>query len=155
MNPLRLVAPLACIAASLSAAQASELKGPARFCGYSPIIDLLPGERIETLSGGIHAGSFRWTGDFGSLDVDGIGWGSKPEGRVASKRNARGHVRFAERRVDGRHVVAIWNGAHGAAHFSSAKPITETQLAAIDRVGLFEEGQTPEGCNLRTIFSWE
>ncbi len=136
-------------------AVASDLKGPARFCGYSPIIDLLPGERVETLSGGIHGGTFRWTGDFGSLNVSGIGWAGEPKGGVALGKNAKGHVRFKQRRVDGEYMVAIWNGAHAAAYFSSNKPITEPQLAAIDRVDLFEEGQTPEGCNLRTIFSWE
>ena len=136
-------------------AAASELEGPARFCGYSPVIDLLPGERVEMLSGGIHSGAFRWTGDFGSLEVNGIGWAAKPEGKVALKKNAKGHVRFEPRRVDGRYAVAIWNGAHAAAYFSSGEPITESQLAAIDRVDLFEEGQETEGCNLKTIFSWE
>ena len=152
-------APIGCaaIAALLfaSAASASELKGPGRFCGYSPIIDLLPGERIETLEGGIHGGTFRWIGDFGSLEVNGVGWAGEPKGKVALKRNAKGHVRFAQHRAKGEYVVAIWNGANGAAYFSSAKPITETQVTAIDRVDLFEEGQKPEGCNLRTIFSWE
>ena len=146
-----------CVAAGLlvTPVAAGELRGPARFCGFSPIIDLLPGEHVEELSGGIHGGTFRWTGDFGSLEVNGIGWGSRPKGSVALKRNARGQVRFAERRVNGEYIVAIWNGAHGAAYFSSHRPITELQLAAIDRVDLFEEGQKPEGCNLRTIFSWE
>lgn len=145
---------VAMLAAS-GAATAGELEGPARFCGYSPIIDLLSGENVKTLSGGIHGGTFRWTGDFGSLEVNGIGWASKPKGRVALKRNAKGYTRFAERRDNGKYVVALWNGAHGAAYFSSAKPITDPQLAAIDRVVLFEEGQEPQGCKLRTIFSWE
>jgi len=151
-------APIGCAVAALLVAPAvlaSELKGPARFCGYSPIIDLLPGERIETLGGGIHGGTFRWTGDFGSLKVNGIGWASKPEGKAASKRNGMGHIRFAQRRVEGEYVVAIWNSAHGAAYFSSAEPFTKLQLAAIDRVDLFNEGEDPEGCKLRTIFSWE
>jgi len=134
---------------------ASVLDGPARFCGYSPVIDLLPGERVETLDSGIHGGTFRWTGDFGSLEANGIGWASKPKGRVALGQNGKGRVRFAQRRAEGQYVVAIWNGAHGAAYFSSADPITKPQLAAIDRVDLFEEGQQPEGCSLRTIFSWE
>ncbi len=137
------------------AATAGDLEGPGRFCGYSPIIDLLPGERIATLNGGIHAGAFRWTGDFGSLEVMGIGWAGKPEGRVALKRNSKGHARFAQRRDEGRYVVALWNGTHGAAYFSSQKPLTEEQLEAIDRVDLFNEGEDPEGCKLRTIFSWE
>lgn len=34
-------------------AEAGELEGPGRFCGYSPIIDLLPGERITTLEGDV------------------------------------------------------------------------------------------------------
>jgi hypothetical protein len=29
--------------------KASELVGPARFCGYAPIIDLLPGEKVTML----------------------------------------------------------------------------------------------------------
>ncbi|MGX5713614.1 hypothetical protein ACWKWJ_13010 [Sphingopyxis terrae subsp. ummariensis] len=151
-------ASIGCAVAALlgaAAASAGELKGPARFCGYSPIIDLLPGERIETLSGGIHGGTFRWTGNFGSLKVNGIGWASKPKGKIASKRNAMGHVRFAQRRSEGEYVVAIWNRSHGAAYFSSADPITKLQLAAIDRVDLFNEGEHPEGCKLQTIFSWE
>jgi len=147
-----------CIVAAMfavSAASAGELSGPGRFCGYSPVIDLLPGERVETLTGGIHGGTFRWTGEFGSLEVSGIGWASTPKGKVALKSNAKGHIRFAQRRVDGKYVVAIWNGAQRAAYFSAPDPITKPQLAAIDRVDLFEEGQEPEGCNLKTIFSWE
>ena len=150
--------PVGCVVAAMFAApsvSAGELSGPSRFCGYSPIIDLLPDERIETLTGGIHGGTFRWTGDFGSLEVSGIGWASTPKGEVALKSSATGHVRFAQRRVDGKYMVAIWNGSHGAAYFSSPVPITKAQLAAIDRVDLFEEGQEPEGCNLKTIFSWE
>ena len=61
---------------------ASELEGPARFYGYSPTIDLGPGEKITTLQGGIHGGSFRWDGDFGSMVVRGIGWASRPNGRL-------------------------------------------------------------------------
>jgi hypothetical protein len=138
-----------------SAGHASELAGPARFCGYSPIIDLLPGEHVETLTGGMHGGTFRWTGNFGSLTVSGIGWASKPKGAIALERNAKGHVRFAQRKSDGNYVVAIWNRVHGAAYFSSPKPLTPAQLTAIDRVDLFNEGENPEGCELRAIFSWE
>ena len=138
-----------------SAGHAEGLEGPARFCGYSPIIDLLSGERIVTLGGGIHGGTFRWAGNFGSLEVSGSGWSRKPKGQVAVRRNATGHIRFAQRRVDGEYVVAIWNGSHGTAQFSSDTPLTNAQLAAIDRVDLFDEGQEPEGCKLRTVFSWE
>jgi hypothetical protein len=138
-----------------SAAHASEMEGPGRFCGYSPIIDMQPGERVVVLAGGMHGGTFRWSGDFGTLEVHGIGWASKPRGKVAVRRNAKGHVRFAQRPVDGEYVVALWNGAAGAAYFRSQRPFTAAQLAAIDRVDLFEEGQEPEGCQLRTIFSWE
>jgi len=52
-----------------------------------------------------------------------------------------------------RYVIAIWNGAHGAAYFSSEKPLNARQIEAIGRVQLFEEGQDPPGCNLRTSFS--
>jgi len=155
MKPRAALVAAVAVALLAAPAAASELKGPARFCGYSPIIDLLPGERVETLSGGIHSGTFRWTGDFGTLGVTGIGWAGEPKGEVAVDKNAKGHVRFKQRRTDGAYMVAIWNGANGAAYFSSDKPITEPQLAAIDRVDLFEEGQETEGCNLKTIFSWE
>ena len=68
------------IAASLvsSKANAGELVGPGRFCGYSPIIDLQAGEKVVTLQGGIHGGSFLWEGPFGKLEVHGIGWASPP-----------------------------------------------------------------------------
>jgi hypothetical protein len=150
------VAAIALTAALLWAgsASASELVGPARFCGYSPIIDLLPDERVITLQGGIHGGSFRWEGAFGSLEVDGVGWARRPPGRMARQATGRGHVRFEQRRSEGKYTVAIWNRAHAAAYFSSPRPLTRQQLAAIDRVDLFEEGQDPEGCDLRTIFVW-
>jgi hypothetical protein len=136
-------------------AAAGELEGPARFCGYSPIIDLLPGEKITTLEGGIHAGRFRWDGAFGSLDVSGIGWASRPGGRIVEAQSGARPARFAERRTDGRYVVALWNGAQGAAYFSSSSPLTSEQMRAIGRVTLFQEGQSPTGCDLRTVFSWE
>ena len=105
--------------------------------------------------GGIHAGSFRWEGPFGTLAVTGIGWGSRPRGAVIAERTAAGQIRFAER-MDGRdHVIAIWNGNAGTAYFRSAKPFSDAQRAAIDRVALFQEGEEPTGCNLRTTFSWE
>ena len=138
-----------------SSAQAAELEGPARFCGYSPIIDLLAGERITTLEGGIHSGTFRWDGPFGSLEVHGIGWASRPPGQIVEPKRGERPARFAQRRVAGEYVVAIWNGANGAAYFRSPRPITRSQMRAIERVTLFEEGQTPMGCNLRTMFSWE
>jgi hypothetical protein len=136
-------------------AEAGEIEGPGRFCGYSPIIDLLPGEKVTTLEGGIHGGSFRWEGPFGSLDVRGIGWANRPNGRMVEAQTGTKPARFAQRRVNSRYQIAIWNGAHGAAYFSSATPLTERQIKAISRVNLFEEGQTPSGCNLRTSFSWD
>lgn len=137
------------------AAQASDIEGPARFCGYSPIIDLLPGEKITTLGGGIHGGTFRWEGAFGVLEVHGIGWASRPKGRIIKAMSASHPARFAQRRENGNYQVAIWNGSHGAAYFISPRPFSAPQLIAIDRVELFEEGQTPSNCKLRTIFSWE
>jgi hypothetical protein len=140
---------------ALAPAKASDLTGPARFCGYSPIIDLLPGEEVTTSDGGIHGGSFRWEGSFGTLDVHGIGWASRPKGRIVKASSASGPARFAQKRADGRYRIALWNGSHAAAYFTSPKPFTPSQLKAIDRVALFEEGQTPPNCNLRTVFSWE
>jgi hypothetical protein len=137
-------------------AEASELRGPARFCGYSPIIDLLADEKVTTLEGGIHAGSFRWEGAFGPMEVHGIGWASRPKGRILRVQTDSRPARFAQRRVEGGYGIAIWNGANGAAYFTSPTPFTPRQLAAIDRVSLFEEGQDPPpGCKLRTIFVWE
>ncbi|MFT4253859.1 MAG: hypothetical protein QM608_15410 [Caulobacter sp.] len=137
-------------------AQAGVLAGPGRFCGYSPIIDLLPGEKITTLEGGIHAGAFRWEGPFGVLHVNGNGLGPEPAGEVVRRRTKTRPARYAQRR-DGRgYVIGIWNGDAGAAHFSSDKPLTKAQIAAIDRVRLFQEGdEPPENCGLRTLFSWD
>ena len=135
--------------------QAGELVGPGRFCGYSPIIDLMPGEKVTTLEGGIHGGSFRWEGAFGSLEVHGIGWASRPTGRMIEAATGTRPARFGQRRRNGRYEVAIWNGAHGAAYFISSRPFTAMQLEAIGRMVLFEEGQTPTGCDLRTVFSWD
>ena len=139
---------------SADEARASELAGPARFCGYSPLIDLLPGERIVTLEGGIHGGRFRWEGAFGSLDVDGVGWASRPPGAMIPRPTSRGHASFEQRHSNGRYVVAIWNRRQGAAYFSSGRPLNSAQLVAIDRVDLFQEGEDPGRCNLRTGFSW-
>ncbi|MBO9726851.1 MAG: hypothetical protein J7530_20970 [Novosphingobium sp.] len=136
-------------------ASASDIVGPGRFCGYSPIIDLLDGEKVTTLEGGIHGGSFRWDGAFGTLEVYGIGWASRPKGRIVKARHFNSPVRFAQKRVAGVYRIAIWNGTHGVAYFTSSEPFTQSQLAAIDRVELFEEGDSPSGCKLRTIFSWE
>ena len=135
-------------------AGATDLEGPARFCGYAPIIDLLPGERVTTLEGGIHGGNFRWEGSFGSLHVSGIGWASRPKGRIVEAQTGTRPARFAQRRADERYVIAIWNGAHGAAYFTSETTFTAEQIRAIRRVTLFEEGQEPSGCTLRTVFSW-
>jgi hypothetical protein len=135
--------------------EAGELTGPGRFCGYSPVIDLLPGEKVTTLQSGIHAGSFRWDGAFGSLKVDGIGWASRPTGPIVEAQAEARPARFAERQADGRYVVAIWNGANAAAYFSSEAPLTPDQIEAIGRVTLFEEGETPSACNLRTLFVQE
>lgn len=134
-------------------AEAGGIEGPGRFCGYSPIIDLLPGEKVTTLVGGIHAGSFRWEGPFGSLDVRGIGWASRPKGRIVEVQTTTKPARFAQRRMNKRYTISIWNGAHGAAHFSSEKPLTARQVEAIGRVQLFEEGQAPSDCKLHTSFS--
>lgn len=136
-------------------AKASDIVGPGRFCGYSPIIDLADGEKVTTLEGGIHGGSFRWEGAFGTLDVHGIGWASRPKGRIVKARSSNSPARFAQKRVEGIYQIAIWNGMHGAAYFTSSRPFTQPQLDAIDRVELFEEGQSPSDCKLRTIFSWE
>lgn len=134
---------------------AGELAGPGRFCGYSPIIDLRAGEKVFTLQGGIHGGSFRWEGSFGALEVHGIGWASRPAGRIVKAGTGHQPNRFAQRRTKTGYSVAIWNGAQGAAYFESPRPITREQLQAIDRVSLFQEGETPSGCKLRTVFSWE
>ncbi len=138
-----------------SSATAGKLEGPARFCGYSPIIDLEAGETVWTLEGGIHGGTFRWDGDFGSLEVNGIGWASRPKGQMVREPQDDRPARFEQRYSEREYVVAVWNGRQAAAYFSSAKPMTRRQLEAIDRVRLFQEGETPEDCNLRTTFSWE
>lgn len=132
-------------------AQAGELKGPGRFCGYSPIIDLLEGERVVTLDGGIHSGRFRWEGAFGTLEVRGNGWASPPGG-LAMKPTARGFARFRATEPDS---VGIWDGKHAVAYFSARGGVTAAHLAAIDRVDLFGEGEDPGKCNLRTLFSWD
>lgn len=137
-------------------AGASDLKGPGRFCGYSPIVDLKAGETVTTLDGGVHSGRFLWEGPFGSLKVNGIGWASRPGGLIVLEPIGDRPARFAQRRVDDGFEVAIWNGRQGAAYFSSSKPLTRRQLRAIDRVRLYQEGDDPPpDCNLRTFFSWE
>jgi hypothetical protein len=148
---------IACVLAATASTslKAADLEGPARFCGYSPVIDLLPGERITLLKGGIHGGTFRWDGAFGSLDVFGIGWARKPNARVAKRGLGSTPTRFAERQVKGRYEIVIWNRSHGAAYFTSAAPFTPEQILAIGRVHLIDEGQTAEGCKLTTRFFWE
>jgi hypothetical protein len=136
-------------------ATAADIVGPGRFCGYSPIIDLLDGEKVTTLEGGIHSGRFRWEGAFGILEVHGIGWAGRPKGRIVKARSFNSPARFAQKRAEGTYQIAIWNGTHGAAYFTSPKPFTQSQLDAVDRVGLFEEGQSPSNCKLSTVFSWE
>ncbi|WP_354289048.1 hypothetical protein [Sphingomonas sp. UYEF23] len=136
-------------------ALATELEGPARFCGYAPIIDLLPGEKVTTLEGGIHSGSFRWEGPFGSFEVQGIGWASPAKGRMLTPPTADKPAIFAQQRVKNGYEVAIWNGAHATAYFVSQSRMRASQMAAIKRVRLFEEGQEPSACKLRTIFVWE
>lgn len=106
-------------------ALAADLEGPARFCGYAPIVDLLPGEKITTLEGGIHGGSFRWEGPFGSLEVQGIGWASCPKRRMLNKPTADQPAVFAQRRVKEGYQVPTWNGSHAAAYFASASRMRE------------------------------
>lgn len=143
------------VATIAAPATAEQLEGPARFCGFSPIIDLLPGEKITTLQGGIHGGRFRWDGAFGSLEVAGIGWASRPRGRIITEQSDTNPARFEQRLTNGRYEIAIWNGGNGAAYFSSESRLTTPQIDAIDRVRLFEEGQEPADCDLRTVFSRE
>jgi hypothetical protein len=107
------------------------------------------------LEAGIHAGSFRWEGAFGSMEVRGIGWASRPPGQILNAQTGTKPARFAQDRVRGRYEIAIWNGAHGAAYFTSPAPFTKRQIEAIDRVTLFEEGEDPPNCNRRTITVWE
>lgn len=147
---------LALISALLvsTTAQAADLEGPGRFCGYGPIVDLLPGESVTTLTGGIHGGSFRWDGAFGSLEVYGTGWGRPPTGRIVQPKSGDRPARFVQRRQEGKYTIAVWNGETGVARFYSKRPFTARQLKAIGRVTLFNEGEKPTGCDLRTVFSW-
>ena len=138
----------------VTSATASDLEGPARFCGYSPVIDLKSGEKITTLRGGIHGGSFLWDGDFGSLVVRGIGWASRPKGRLVVEPSEGRPGHFAQRKRDGNYIIAIWNGRQGVAYFESATRFTDQQRAAIERVRLFQEGEEPSDCDLRTVFAW-
>lgn len=125
---------------------AAEIAGPARFCGDAPVIDLLPGERITTIVEGTHETRFRWDGEFGSLMVRGIGWAIQPKLRLAKRGSEGKPTLFRQRRVKGGYETAIWNGANGAAYFSSPRPFSQAQLKAIERVGLYQEGQRPKGC---------
>jgi len=155
VRPALLPLAIGLVAIATAPAIAGELKGPGRFCGYSPIIDLKAGERIVTLEGGIHGGTFRWEGAFGTLDVDGIGWAAEPRGRKIKARTTGGQIRFAQKKVGDTYLVAIWNGRQGAAYFKSMAPLSTAQLTAIDRVILFQEGEDPGRCDLKTIFSWD
>ena len=115
-----MIANLAALLASFLAAQpdgADGLIGPARFCGYSPIIDLRVGERIVTFSGAMHSGGFRWHGAFGALDVEGIGWASRPRGAMQSRPTSRGHARFAN---EGKRADMWWQSGTGV----KARPIS-------------------------------
>ena len=134
--------------------KSSVLEGPATFCGYSPIIDLQMGETVTTLEGGIHQGSFRWDGAFGSLVVRGEGWTTRPNGRLVVAPSGEKPGRFAERKREGQHTIAIWNGRQGAAYFETRSRFTDQQLEAIERVRLFQDGEEPSHCDLRTEFAW-
>ena len=89
------------------------------------------------------------------MTVLGTGIASPGDEKVAVERTPGGATGYAERRDGDRHVVAIWNRSTGTAWFSNDRRFTAPQLAAIDRVQLFDESERPEGCNLRTIFVWE
>jgi len=128
---------------------AAELHGPGRYCGYSPIIDLLPGEMITTLEDGLERGSFRWQGAFGSLEVRGDSWAEKPKGRIVTPGASSAPTRFAQRRAAGGYSIAIWNGSHSVAVFMSRSPFTAKQIEAIGRVRLRDIAETsPVGCDL-------
>lgn len=152
MRLMFLAAPFALAIATHS--YGADISGPGRFCGYAPIIDLRSGEDITVLQSGIHAGSFRWKGAFGSLDVWGSGWAQPPAGAVAAAAIGDAPMRFKPTRMGTVYRIAIWNGLHGVAYFSSARPLTAPQVEAIKRVRLFEEGEAPSDCDLRTVFSW-
>jgi hypothetical protein len=136
-------------------AESSTWEGPGRFCGYGLIVDLLPGERIGPLNGGIHGGSFEWSGRFGALVVYGIQWGSPPRGREHNGKTSKGQIRLGEIVDHGMYEVGLWNGRAGVAYFRSKRPITKLQRQAIERVDLFQEGEEPTGCKFRTAFSWD
>jgi len=136
-------------------AAAHALHGPGRFCGYSTVIDLRADERVVTLEGSIHSGSFRWEGPWGHMTVRDSEIASPGHRKVAVERTPGGAIRLAERRDGNGYVVAIGNGRSAAAWFSNDTRFTAAQLAAIDRVTLFADGQQPERCDLRTVFVWE
>lgn len=138
----------------ITPAAASVLEGPGTFCGYSPIIDLQPGETVRTLQGGMHGGSFRWDGAFGSLVVHGVGWASRPRGRPVVVPSEGRPARFSQRRREGKYTIAIWNGRQATAYFESSTRFTDQQIGAIERVRLFQEGEEPSNCDLRTVLSW-
>lgn len=136
--------------------QRGGVDGPGRFYGYGPIIELRAGEHIKPRQGGIHSGSFRWKGAFGTLEVQGIQWGGPPEREARKQPTAAGQTLFEAWREGEGYVAAIWNGRNGVAYFRSSTRFTPAQMAAIERVSLFDEnGPEPQGCKLRTVFVWE
>jgi hypothetical protein len=131
-------------------ATAADLEGPARYCGYSAIIDLAPGEAVTAQSGGMHGGWFEWSGSFGTLQVRNNGFAKRPEGTRFRELTTTGQTRFHPTRKDGKYRIALWNRRYGTAYFQSDERFTESQLAAIDRVHLYDEWSKPEGCSFRT-----
>lgn len=130
-------------------------EGPGRFCGYAAIIELRSGERIIPTQGGIHGGTFEWQGAFGKLEVVNIGWAAKPREEPMPARTGTGQTQFPEVLGKDGHSKKIWDRANGVAIFTSDAPLTAAQLEAIDRVGLFTEGERPENCKYGTVFSWD
>ncbi len=146
---IRLLALTALVAAV--PAEASTLEGPGRFCGFGPVVDLEAGERVTPIQNGVHSGTFRWEGRFGTLLVRGTGWASPLKAETDGV-TAKGHLRLRERHDRDGYVVAIWNRRHAVAYATSDRPLTTEQRAAIDRIDLFDEGEEPTGCKLRTVF---
>lgn len=153
MNMLPLILAAAATLAAESE-KASDFVGPGRFCGYSAIIDLEPGEKVEPLGYGIHGGEFRLTGSFGSLEVGESGWARKPSGRVKAL-TALKLTMFHQHRQESRWMIALWNGEHGVARFVADTRFTTEQLKVIERVRLINEGDEPDGCKYRVIFTVE
>ncbi|MFM1977479.1 MAG: hypothetical protein RL145_2325 [Pseudomonadota bacterium] len=136
-------------------ARATEVTGPARFCGYSTIIDLEAGEKVRIVDAGIHAGRFLWLGSFGALEVRNIGWAKRPAGRIVRKSTQAKPARFQQTKSRDVYSVALWNGRQGVAYITSSTRFTTNQIEAIDRVKLYQEGEPPQNCTMRTVFIWE